>query len=92
MSAAEPAFNRPALEQLLGKRFFYAPAFSLYGGNFLFFFLVAWFKEKALTLAFAGYNNTYTLPWEEIQHKGDSCNNTSSHRRALKDKKRLTYS
>jgi glycyl-tRNA synthetase len=32
MSAAEPAFNRPALEQLLGKRFFYAPAFSLYGG------------------------------------------------------------
>ncbi|KAG0325492.1 Glycine--tRNA ligase 1, mitochondrial [Podila humilis] len=32
MSAGEPAFNRPALEQLLGKRFFYAPAFSLYGG------------------------------------------------------------
>ncbi|KAF9418778.1 Glycine--tRNA ligase 1, mitochondrial [Podila epigama] len=32
MSAAEPAFNRAALEQLLGKRFFYAPAFSLYGG------------------------------------------------------------
>ncbi|KAF9140227.1 Glycine--tRNA ligase 1, mitochondrial [Mortierella sp. GBA39] len=32
MSATEPAFNRPALEQLLGKRFFYAPAFSLYGG------------------------------------------------------------
>ncbi|KAG0299930.1 Glycine--tRNA ligase 1, mitochondrial [Dissophora globulifera] len=30
--SAEPAFNRPALEQLLGKRFFYAPAFSLYGG------------------------------------------------------------
>ncbi|KAF9581598.1 Glycine--tRNA ligase 1, mitochondrial [Lunasporangiospora selenospora] len=25
-------FNRVALEQLLGKRFFYAPAFSLYGG------------------------------------------------------------
>lgn len=35
MSAAvpEPVFNRAALEQLLGKRFFYAPAFSLYGGN-----------------------------------------------------------
>ncbi|KAG0206999.1 Glycine--tRNA ligase 1, mitochondrial [Mortierella sp. GBA30] len=34
MSAAvpEPVFNRAALEQLLGKRFFYAPAFSLYGG------------------------------------------------------------
>ncbi|KAF9304044.1 Glycine--tRNA ligase 1, mitochondrial [Mortierella antarctica] len=32
MSAGEPVFNRPALEQLLGKRFFYAPAFSLYGG------------------------------------------------------------
>lgn len=46
MSATEPAFNRPALEQLLGKRFFYAPAFSLYGGNFLFFFLVAWFKRR----------------------------------------------
>jgi glycyl-tRNA synthetase len=30
---SEQAFNRPALEQLLGKRFFYAPAFSLYGGN-----------------------------------------------------------
>lgn len=33
MSAGEPVFNRPALEQLLGKRFFYAPAFSLYGGK-----------------------------------------------------------
>ncbi|KAF9956375.1 Glycine--tRNA ligase 1, mitochondrial [Modicella reniformis] len=30
--AAEPTFNRVTLEQLLGKRFFYAPAFSLYGG------------------------------------------------------------
>ncbi|KAF9435437.1 Glycine--tRNA ligase 1, mitochondrial [Entomortierella beljakovae] len=32
MSNPEPTFNRPALEQLLGKRFFYAPSFSVYGG------------------------------------------------------------
>lgn len=55
MSAAEPAFNRPALEQLLGKRFFYAPAFSLYGGNFFFqFCLVQGEGKKAMTLVFVG--------------------------------------
>jgi hypothetical protein len=61
MSAIEPAFNRPALEQLLGKRFFYAPAFSLYGGKK---------KEKKKGYSYSGFlthkEESFELCWSSI--------------------------
>lgn len=69
MSAGEPAFNRPALEQLLGKRFFYAPAFSLYGGK------EPQDENKKWNLNQQGPNQFYLLNKRKIKTPGRSDGN-----------------
>ena len=44
MPATEKPFDRAALEQLCTKRFFFAPAFAIYGGKVVFLHLISRMK------------------------------------------------
>ena len=48
MATTEKPFDRAALEQLCTKRFFFAPAFAIYGGKVAFLHLISKMKYSVL--------------------------------------------